>query len=143
VARRLEADCANAQRVQQEAHRDALADVTNTQAAPAEDASSGNDLAFIASAGKKFAVTMMIWLPAGKEDEIWATEEDEDFNPLDRFGEEGQPANKTQGALSDIYAVVPEEYRDAEDFNDWIPAVVRALSFRRPVGLTAPSFSVV
>ncbi|KAJ7687005.1 hypothetical protein B0H17DRAFT_1136513 [Mycena rosella] len=64
----------------------------------------------------------MLWLPAGKEDEIWGTKEQEDFNILDRFGEEDQPANKTQGALRDIYAVVPEDYRDAKDFNDWIPA---------------------
>jgi hypothetical protein len=67
----------------------------------------------------------MLWLPAGREDDIWAAKEDENFNPLDRFGEEDQPANKIQGALRDLYAVLPEEYRDPRDFNGWIPATVR------------------
>ncbi|KAJ6496838.1 hypothetical protein DFH09DRAFT_1447898 [Mycena vulgaris] len=117
AARRLEADRANTQRVQREAHRDALADVTNTQDDSVDDPAT-EELAFIASAGKKFVVTKMLWLA----DEVWKVKEDEDFNFLDRFGEEGQPANKYQGALRDIYAVVPEGYRDAKDFNDWIPA---------------------
>jgi hypothetical protein len=69
----------------------------------------------------------MLWLPAGQENEIWGMEEDDDFNLLDRFGDEGQPANKIQGALRDIYGVVPEDYRNAEDFNDWIPATVHSL----------------
>ncbi|KAJ6462975.1 hypothetical protein C8R45DRAFT_940636 [Mycena sanguinolenta] len=64
----------------------------------------------------------MLWLPEGMEDEIWALEEDESFNDLDRFGEEDQPANKVQGALRDLYSVLPDEYRDATDFNGWVPA---------------------
>lgn len=117
------------QRIQQEAHRDALADVTNTQATSVED-TSADELAFIASAGKKFIATKMLWLPAGKDDDIWGMKEDKNFNTLDRFGEEDQPANRAQGTLRDIYAVIPEDYRDAKDFNDWIPAAVRLLFFR-------------
>ncbi|KAJ7665852.1 hypothetical protein DFH06DRAFT_984782 [Mycena polygramma] len=45
----------------------------------------------------------MLWLPTGWEDEVWAAKADENFNPLDRFGREGQPANKVQGALRDLY----------------------------------------
>ncbi|KAJ7125529.1 hypothetical protein C8R43DRAFT_1030425 [Mycena crocata] len=122
AARQYEADHANSQRTQREAHRDALADVTNTSDKPTEDKAAEADLRFVQAAGKKFVATLMLWLPAGREDEIWAAEEDENFNLLDRFDEEDQPANKIQGALRDLYTVLPEQYRNPEDFNGWIPA---------------------
>ncbi|KAJ7276676.1 hypothetical protein C8J57DRAFT_1504508 [Mycena rebaudengoi] len=125
AARRYEADRAKTQRTQQEEQRNALADVTNTRARSEktdDDKAASDDLHFVQTAGKKFVGTLMLWLPAGHEDEIWAVEEDEDFNALDRFGKEDQPANKIQGALRDIYSVIPEEYRDPEDFSGWIPA---------------------
>jgi len=128
AARRYEADHANSQRTEREAQRNALADITNssTSSENAKEKAEEEDLRFVQAAGKKFVATLMLWLPAGREDEIWAVEEDEDFNLLDRFGEEDQPANKVQGALRDIYSVLPEEYRDSEDFNGWIPAAFAA-----------------
>jgi len=125
AARRYEADRANLQRTQREAQRNALADITNSGTSNEEvskQRAEEEDMRFVQAAGKKFVATLMLWLPAGREDEIWAAEEDENFHLLDRFGEEDQPANKIQGALRDLYTVLPEEYRDPEDFNGWIPA---------------------
>ncbi|KAJ7743895.1 hypothetical protein B0H14DRAFT_3607172 [Mycena olivaceomarginata] len=129
AARRYEADRADLLRTQREVRRNALADVTNT-VANSEEAiktkAEDDDLRFVQAAGKKFVAAMMLWLPAGREDEVWAAEEDENFNLLDRFGEEDQPTNKIQGALRDLYQVLPDEYRDPEDFNGWIPAAFTA-----------------
>ncbi|KAJ7278123.1 hypothetical protein C8J57DRAFT_1221984 [Mycena rebaudengoi] len=119
AARRYKVDHAKAQHTQQEQERNALTDITNTGAKndKADDNKAANDdLHLVQTAGKKFVGTLMLWLPAGCEDEIWVAEEDEDFNSLDRFGEEDQPANKIQGALSDLYSVLPEEYRDPKRF---------------------------
>ncbi|KAJ7808443.1 hypothetical protein B0H14DRAFT_2608935 [Mycena olivaceomarginata] len=66
-------------------------------------------------ARRQFTPSSHLWAK-GQEDEIWGMEENKDFNPPDHFGDEGQPANKIQGALRDIYGVVPEDYRDPEDF---------------------------
>ncbi|KAJ7621707.1 hypothetical protein DFH06DRAFT_1482251 [Mycena polygramma] len=128
AARRLEAENAKSQRTQQETRRNALVDVTNIEAATeaaAADKAADDDVRFVQAAAKKFVGTLMLWLPAGWEDEVWAAKADENFNPLDRFGREGQPANKIQGALRDLYTVLPEEYH-AEDFNGWIPATFHA-----------------
>ncbi|KAJ7699448.1 hypothetical protein B0H14DRAFT_2649149 [Mycena olivaceomarginata] len=84
VACHLEADHANSQQAQREAHRDALVDVTNRQEDIVHE-TSAKELDFIASAGKKIIVTCMLWLPAGQENEIWGMEEDDVFNLLDRL----------------------------------------------------------
>ncbi|KAJ7136184.1 hypothetical protein C8R44DRAFT_869843 [Mycena epipterygia] len=115
AAHRYEADRADTQHTECEAQRDALADITNADEEVARKKSEDEDSRFVAAAGKKFVATMMLWLPAGREDE------DNDFNPLDQFREEDQPANKIQGALRDLYAVLLQEYRDLEDSNGWIP----------------------
>ncbi|KAJ7639764.1 hypothetical protein DFH06DRAFT_1217792 [Mycena polygramma] len=125
AARRYEADHTNSQRVRRETHRNALADVTNTGTAAddtIEDKTVDADFRFIQAAGKKCAATLMLWLPAGREEDVWAAKEDESWDPSHRFGQKGQPGNKTQGALRDLYTVIPEEYRASEDFNGWIPA---------------------
>ncbi|KAJ7646384.1 hypothetical protein DFH06DRAFT_1300691 [Mycena polygramma] len=125
AARRYEADHTNSQRVRRETHRNALADVTNAETATddtIEDKTADADFRFIQAAGKKCAATLMLWLPAGREEDVWAAKEDESWDPSHRFGQKGQPGNKTQGALRDLYTVIPEEYRASEDFNGWIPA---------------------
>ncbi|KAJ7715085.1 hypothetical protein DFH07DRAFT_785663 [Mycena maculata] len=130
AARRYEADRAESQRTRREEQRNVLAEVTNVlsgsgKAGDEKDKAAEDDLRFI----QEFVATFMLWLPAGWEEEVWKAKEDEDFSVLDRFGKDEQPFNKIQGALADIYAVIPEEYRDPEDFKGWIPAASHGLQF--------------
>ncbi|KAJ7724748.1 hypothetical protein DFH07DRAFT_783221 [Mycena maculata] len=133
AARRYETNRAESQRTQREEQRNVLAEVTNILSgsgkAGDEKDKAEDDLRFIQAAGKKFVATFMLWLPAGWEEEVWKAKEDEDFSVLDRSGKDEQPFNKIQGALADIYAVIPEEYQDPEDFKGWIPAASHGLQF--------------
>jgi hypothetical protein len=40
----------------------------------------------VQAAGKKFIATLMSWLPASKEEEVWVAEEKDNFNLLDQVG---------------------------------------------------------
>ncbi|KAJ7606704.1 hypothetical protein FB45DRAFT_765123 [Roridomyces roridus] len=122
AARALQAKVHDSQQAEQEQARNALADVSNQQDGDDEDRDDQDtaEVAHIKRMGKKLTWTKLLWAPDDDLESVFTTDEDSQYNPKHRFGENNQPFNRIQGALRDVHAVIGESYRNDEEFTGWV-----------------------
>ncbi|KAJ7203005.1 hypothetical protein GGX14DRAFT_570269 [Mycena pura] len=120
AARQFQAQNNELHHSQQEAARDALADVTNDGSSDDDDAATAGERKFVRSLGKKCIVTKLIWMP--DEDAVFENAVDDNYNPLERFSKElgTQPQARIQGAIRDLLELIPKNYQTPDQLNGFV-----------------------
>ncbi|KAJ7210819.1 hypothetical protein GGX14DRAFT_520357 [Mycena pura] len=117
ASRQLQSQLNELRQSQQEAGRNALANITNQSDGGSDEEPSGEepDGKFVLCKGKQFCYTNLLFLP--DEDACFTTGLDESYNDLERFETE---ENRVQGALRELREFIPEEYHALEEWNGWV-----------------------